>query len=156
MSIYTDFDASYGEYYTGIPSVDGTVDIVHSGAVIGQISQNTSGIIDGDVIFQSTNVNGGVDTFTNGVMTSQTQPNIYGGEDTYSGSELSHQTVPNEHGGFDIYSRDFHHDGTTFENVYGSEDYLSTESNANEIMSYNDPLRYAQELKFAPFNVAQA
>lgn len=154
MSIYTDFDASYGNYYSGLPisNVD-TIDIFNEGRIMDNVQMNDSGVIDGNVVFEASNIDGGTDTFVNGSKISHTQPNVYGGEDAYEGTEKAHTTIPNEHGGYDIYDNDFRHEGTTFANVYGSEDYLSNEGTVSEISLYEDPLRHAQEVKFPSFNM---
>ena len=60
-------------------------------------------------------------------------------------------TIPNEHGGFDIYDENLQHEGTTFPNAYGVEDYLSSQGNTEEILSYTDPLRQVQNLRLDPF-----
>ena len=153
MSIYTDFDASYGDYYNGLPAGDGTFEVINGGRVVDNMQINNSGVINGNVVFETNNIDGGTDTFVNGSKISHTQPNIYGGEDTYEDTENTHTTIPNEHGGYDIYDKDFRHEGTTFVNIYGSEDYLSAEGNVSEISLYEDPLSHAQEVKFPPFNM---
>lgn len=154
MSIYTDFDATYGNYYAGIPTGDGTIDVFSGGQIVDNISANDSGIIDGDIVFKTSNIDGGLDTFVNGTKISHTQPNIYGGEDTFSGTEHTHTTIPNEQGGSDVYGEEFHREGTTFANVYGSEDYLHTGGNVSDIMRHEDPLSHAQNLKFPSLDMA--
>lgn len=148
MSIYTDFDAAYGNYYNGIPAGDGTIDVFSGGQVVNNIDMDGSGISNGNIVFKTDNIYGGLDTFVNGTKISYTQPNIYGGEDSYTGTEQTHTTIPNEHGGSDVYGENFHREGTTFANIYGSEDYLHTSGNVSGIMMHEDPLRYAQNLKF--------
>lgn len=154
MSLYTDFDADYGDYHNGIPAADGTVDILNGGTVVDNINVDSSGMVNGDFIFETPNIDGGFDTFVNGAKVSYTQPNVYGGEDTFEETTQTHTTIPNEHDGYDIYGQDFHHEGTTFANVYGTEDYLSDEGNSDEILLHEDPLRFAQNLKFSPLNMS--
>lgn len=152
MDIFTDFDASYsGEYFSGIPSGDGSVDIFNGSTVVDKVQPVSNGFVDGNLVVHSANVAGGEDTFVNGKLTTHTQQNPFGGEDIYEGTEIKHMTIPNEHGGFDIYGENFQHEGTTFPNVYGGEDYLSTQGNAEEILSYSDPLRQIQNLRFDSF-----
>ena len=153
MSIFSDFDSSYGEYYSGIPAADGTIDVVNGGTVVDNIDPQVSGMIDGNMIMQANNVEGGQDTLVNGSQEIHTQPNVYGGEDIYENGNITHTSIPNEHGGFDIYDEDMHREGTTFSNIHGSEDYLSATGNTEEILSNDDPLRYSQNLRFDPFDV---
>ena len=154
MSIFTDFDASYsGEFVSGIPSGDGSIDIFSGSTVVDKISPAADGFVDGDWVFHSANAEGGMDTFVNGKLTTHTQENILGGENIYEGTNLTHTTIPNVQGGVDIYGEDFQLEGTTSPNVFGGEDYLSTHGNTQDILSYDDPLKYVQNLHFDPFDV---
>lgn len=47
------------------------------------------------------------------------------------------------------------HEGTSFANVYGSEDYLATRGNAHTIIGYDDPLVYSSEYRMDPFDIAK-
>lgn len=157
MDIFTDFDASYSsDYYSAIDAGNGNVDIFDGATKVSELSPNENSVTDGDIIFHSANVEGGVDTFVNGTLQNHTQPNIYGGEDFYDGSEIKHTTIPNEHGGQDIYDGNFQHEGTTFPNTHGNEDYLanfSAQGNVDEILSYSDPLKHIQNLRPDPFYI---
>lgn len=154
MDIFTDFDVSYdGDYYSGIPAGDGTINIFNGATVVDNVTPNSNGFVDGDWIFNSANIEGGIDTFVNGTLETHSQPNVFGGENISDGTKVTNLTIPNEYGGVDIYDENFQHEGMTLQNVYGSEDYLSSQENVEEILSYPDPLRQIQNLRFDPFAV---
>ena len=154
MSIFTDFDASYsGEYFSGIPTSDGSIDIFSGSTVVDKIAPNANGFVDSDFVFHTPNPEGGMDTFINGKLTTHTQENIFGGENVYKGTELTHTTIPNVQGGVDIYGENFQYEGTTFQNIFGGEDYLAGQGNEQEILSCDDPLKHVQNLHFDSFYI---
>ena len=104
--------------------------------------------------FHFPNVQGGVDVISDGQLVSHTEPNAMGGMDVYDGDMgLEHMTMPNVHDGVDIYDADMNMDGMTMPNVFGGEDYFSMQGNADEILSYDDPLMHSPEYRMEPFKV---
>lgn len=78
---------------------------------------------------------------------------IYDGE-LYDGDMgLEHMMMPNVHEGVDIYDADMNMDGMTMPNIFGGEDYFSMLGNADEILSYDDPLMHSAEYKMDLFVV---
>ena len=142
MSIFDDFDA-HGGVYSGIPSVTGNVDIMHDGMVVDTVQ--TAGGHAGDYVVD--NVMGGRDIYHNGALMTHTQPNVFGGEDIYHGHYLDRVSIPNVHGGVDFYDSNYHYEGLTIPNVFGSEDLISNFSNEHEILLHEDPLQHVKELK---------
>ena len=161
MSIFTDFDAAYGNgYYTGIPSADGSTDVFHNGTVVDNIMPMHGGIgtgfEHGDFVIKTTNHDGGTDTFKNGHHIQHTQDNVFGGHDVYDGSHhLQEVSIPNVEGGMDFYDGSMHQTGMSMDNIYGGEDYLSSGSNINDILNYSDPLGHVSDYKMTPFNPAK-
>lgn len=154
MSIFTDFDASYGDgTYSSIPQGDASVDVVHGGTVVSHVNHPFGANFEhGDFVIRTPNMEGGHDTIVNGSPTTHTQHNIHGGEDIYHGTHLDEQTFPNAMGGIDIYNGDMHYQGSTLPNTFGGEDYLSFHGNAANILSYDDPLQHISKLHFDPFD----
>ena len=46
MDLFADFDAAYGGYYEGMPSGDGTIDVIHGGAVVDNLGGNDFNAVD--------------------------------------------------------------------------------------------------------------
>ncbi len=154
MSIFTDFDAAFGDgYYTGMPSEDNSTDVFHDGSVVSHIHHPMGGNFeDGNFVIRTPNPEGGIDTLINGHLESHTQPNVMGGTNVYHDNHLVEISIPNSEGGEDIFDGDMHPQGMTIPNVHGSEDYLSWSGNEDSIMQYDDPLRYAGKLRLQAFN----
>lgn len=154
MSIFTDFDASYGAgHYTGIPSGDDGTDVLYNGSVVDHIHHKMGiDFEDGNFVIRTANQIGGVDTIVNGHMESHTQSNINGGMDVYHDGHLTETSVPNIFGGEDFYGEDMQFKGMSTPNVFGGEDYLSWGGNENSIMQYDDPLQYASKLRLRAFD----
>ena len=156
MSIFDDFDATYGAgTYSAIPDGVGGMDIFHEGAVVDHMDEH------GD--FDShehgltvPNVQGGTDTIIDGHVAVHTEPNVHGGTDVYHDGELVHTTIPNAMGGEDIFDGDMHMDGMTLPNVLGGEDMLAFGEhgdNTDEIMGYDDPLLHAAQYHMMPLTL---
>ena len=64
MSVFTDFDASYGSgCYSGMPTGDGGTDVFHDGSVVNHIHHKIGAAFeDGNFVVRSANQAGGVDT----------------------------------------------------------------------------------------------
>ncbi len=154
MSIFTDFDASFGAgQYTGMPAGDGGTDVLHNGSVVDHIHHKMGvNFEDGKFVIRSANQVGGVDTVVDGQMVSHTQSNIMGGTDVYHDGHLTETSIPNVAGGEDFYSGDMQFKGMSMPNVFGGEDYLSWSGNENSIMQYDDPLQYASKLRLRAFD----
>lgn len=153
MSLFELFDAAYGDgLYQSIPDGIGGADILHNGTVVDHM--NPEGVLHSHgMAFHFPNVQGGVDVISDGQLVSHTEPNVMGGMDVYDGDMgLEHMTMPNVHDGVDIYGADMNMDGMTMPNVFGGEDYFSMQGNADEILSYDDPLMHSAEYKMNPFN----
>ncbi len=168
MSIFSDFDAAYGEgQYSGIPSSDGGTDIFHDGSIVDHVNPQNGALstdfVDGDFVINTPNLNGGTDTFVNGEESQHTQSNIFGGTDTYDDNgELEQTTIPNAESGVDIYGQDMDLEGMSVENIYGSEDMISfgddgssfmDSGNFDSMMEYSDPLSYAADNQMATFDL---
>ena len=143
MNIFDDFDAN-GGIYSGIPTLNGNVDIMHDGMLIDTVKGDGSHT--GDMVVK--NVMGGKDIYHNGMLKTHTQPNVMGGEDIYHGGSLERISIPNQEGGVDYYDSNYHHEGHTVKNIFGGEDYISNFSNEHEIMSYDNPLQHVNKLRF--------
>lgn len=156
-SIFTHFDSTYSDgYYSGIPSGNGGTDIFHNGSVVEHQHPVQSGFHDGDMVYKTVNTATGEEqVIVNGKTEEVIRPNVMGGVDIYHGTDLQEHTVPNVHGGVDIYDGMMTHEGTSFANVYGSEDYLATRGNAHTIIGYDDPLVYSSEYRMDPFDIAK-
>lgn len=154
MSIFTDFDASYGDgSYTSVPQGDAGVDVLRDGTVVGHVNHPYGASFEnGNFVIRTPNLVGGHDTVVDGSLETHTQSNVHGGEDIYHGTHLDQQTFPNAAGGVDIYDGDMQLQGMTAPNVFGGEDYLSMHGNADSILNYDDPLKYATKLRMDPFN----
>jgi hypothetical protein len=154
MSVFTDFDASYGSgCYSGMPTGDGGTDVFHDGSVVNHIHHKIGAAFeDGNFVVRSANQAGGVDTVVDGQLVSHTQSNVLGGMDVYHDGHLAETSMPNALGGEDIYGEDMQLKGMTTPNVFGSEDYLSWGGNENSIMQYDDPLQYASKLRMRAFD----
>lgn len=158
MSVFTDFDASYGDSssYSSVPQGDAGTDILHDGSVVGNVNHPYGASFDdGNFVVRTPNMEGGHDTVVDGALATHTQHNIHGGEDIYHGTHLSQQTFPNAEGGEDIYDGNMHFQGMTMPNSFGGEDYLSFHGNADSIMNYDDPLKYAGKVQLDPFNAEE-
>lgn len=107
----------------------------------------------GNMVMQTTNVDGGHDVIVNGKTVQSTHPNVHGGEDIYHGTKLHKMTIPNALDGVDIYGDNMQLQGMTMPNVFGGEDYLSLHGNADKILNYQDPLVHSAEYRMNPFNV---
>ena len=154
MSVFTDFDASFGAgQYTGMPAGDGGTDVLHNGSVVDHIHHKMgTNFEDGKFVIRTPNQMGGVDTVVNGHMESHTQSNIMGGMDVYHDGNLTETSIPNAVGGENFYGEDMQLKGMSMPNVLGSEDYLSWGGNENSIMQYDDPLQYASKLRLRAFD----
>ena len=154
MSVFTDFDASYGSgCYSGMPTGDGGTDVFHDGSVVNHIHHKIGAAFeDGNFVVRSATQAGVVDTVVDGQLVSHTQSNVLGGMDVYHDGHLAETSMPNALGGEDIYGEDMQLKGMTTPNVFGSEDYLSWGGNENSIMQYDDPLQYASKLRMRAFD----
>lgn len=154
MSLFTDFDASYGAgCYSGVPSGDGGTDVFHDGFVVDRIHHKMgANFEEGNFVIRTANQVGGVDTIVNGHLESHTQTNMMGGTDVYHDGYLTETSIPNTLGGENIYGEDMHMKGITIPNALGSEDYLSWGGNENSIMEYDDPLQHASKLRLRAFD----
>lgn len=162
MSIFEDFDSSYGNgYYTGMNSPTGGADILHDGTVAEHVSHIKHGLAtgfdqNGDFVIKTLNQDGGMDEFKHGHHVKHTQHNVFGGTDVYGNDHQLHETsMPNAAGGMDFYDGDMHYKGMSMDNVYSSEDFLSAESNIDDILNYDDPLSHSSEYKMKHFNANQ-
>lgn len=154
MSIFTDFDASFGAgQYTGMPAGDGSTDILHNGSVVDHINHKMGADFEnGKFVIRTANQAGGVDTLVNGHMESHTQSNVMGGMDVYHDGHLTETSIPNVFGGEDFYGEDMQFKGMSMPNVLGGEDYLAWGGNENSIMHYDDPLQHASKLRLRAFD----
>lgn len=157
MSIFTDFDCSYGDgVYSSIPNVSDGYDVIHDGSVVGNSDSSLgTDFEDGQFVIRTPNLFDGTDTIVDGSMEEHTQDNLFGGEDIYHGTDLDTQTIPNEMGGENIYDGDMQLEGISTPNLFGGEDYLSFEGNTGSILDYDDPLRYVGDWQMEPFDVAK-
>lgn len=154
MSVFTDFDAAYGDgFYTGMPSGDGGTDIFHDGVLVDHMHHPMgANFEDGDFVIRTPNHEGGIDTLVNGHLAAHTQPNVMGGTDVYHDGHLAEVSIPNVSGGEDIYDDHMQIEGMTMPNVHGGEDYLSWPGNEDSIMQYDDPLLYTGKLRLQAFD----
>ena len=153
MSLFELFDSAYGDgLYQSIPDGIGGADILHGGTVVDHM--NPDGVFKSQgMVFNTPNLQGGVDVISDGHIVAHTQPNVMGGVDVYDGDMgLERTTISNVNDGVDIYGADMQLEGMTMPNVFGSEDYLSMSGNAEEILDYQDPLMHSAEYRMNPFN----
>ena len=159
MSIFTDFDASYGDGMDPCnidenASIDVVDDVLSDDNADHPYGTDFE---DDDFVIRTPKMVGGHDTFVNGSEVTHTQANIFGGEDVYHDDmDLSQQTIPNGMGGEDIYDDDMGFEGSTFSDGNGGEDYLSFDGNADNIMQYDDPLSQVENLQMDSFNIENA
>ena len=151
--IFTQFDMTFGDgYYSAIPTLDGDAEIFNNGAIVAHYDSAAATMQNGQMILHTDNVFGGQDTVIDGKVAQSTQANVMGGETIYRDGEIHAVTVPDVHGGVDIYNGDMTHEATTFSNVYGGEDYLSFQGNADKILEYSDPLIHSTEYRMNPLS----
>lgn len=108
---------------------------------------------DGEFVIKTPNLQGGHDTFTNGVHTTHTEDNVMGGTDIFHGEKLSERAIPGVGDTTDIYDGDMQPEGTIFPDGIGGEDFVSFDGNTDDIMSLADPLSQAGDVKLPPFDV---
>lgn len=157
MSLFDLFDATYGdEMYQSTPDMTGGADIMHDGNVVDHMNPDGTFESQGMAV-DVPNAQGGVDVISDdGQVVAHTQPNALGGTDVYDGDMgLEHTTMPNANGGEDIYDGDMQMDGSTMPNALGGEDYFSMSGNADEILSYEDPLMHSSEYQMGPFDMTK-
>ena len=153
-SIFTDFDTSFGNgYYSGMDGVDGGNDIFHNGGVFHHHAGMPYYMQNGHQVIEQDNIWGGHDTIVDGHLVQSTHDNVLGGEDVYRDGHLHQVTAANEHGGVDIYNGDMQHEGMTFANAFGSEDYFSIHGNVDTMLDYQDPLMHSAEYRINPFKL---
>lgn len=113
--------------------------------------------VNGDTHTAVSNVYGGMDIYGSDMsLEATTMPNVYGGLDVLDDSmDMQGLTIPNVHGGVDIYGDDMQFQGMSMPNVFGGEDYMSITGNASDIMSFEDPLTHATDLKLPSFDVSK-
>lgn len=173
MSIFANFDTHYGDgfysgadhdgglvgsqlshehgggLYHGMPSVDGGMDILHGGKVVGHYHHDGSDCVHGhgEVITQHhDHATGIVETYRGGVLIDRAVPNHHGGMDHYDHDMHLHgSSASNGIGGEIIFDGNHIMDGTTIPNGVGAHDYLSFAGNADTIIGYQDPLAHAAE-----------
>lgn len=156
MSIFSHFDASYGDgYFSSVPTNEGT-DVFQTGELVHHHEPEFLTFKDGNLVVELQDDGSGQGkVFVNGQLEETRFGNEFGGENVYIDGMLTKVTVPNTHGGIDIYDGGMQHEGITFPNVFGGEDYLSTTGNANTMLSYQDPLAHAHEFNSNPFDITR-
>ena len=169
MSIFDDFDATYGNgTYSGMPDGMGGTNIFHDGQIVDHM--DADGILDSKEFGMSTpNAEGGHDVldYETGRIVSHSEPNVMGGMNIYDADmHLNRVTMPNADGGEDIYDSDMQLEGHTMPNVMGSEDLYAVGShesttcfddaidmgNGDEILSHDDPLKYSADFRPGQFD----
>lgn len=156
MSIFTHFDANYGDgYYSAIPTTEGS-DVMQTGDIVHHHQPETLAFKDGNLIMEVYDAaSGNIKVLVNGKLIETRYDNAMGGENIYSSGGLSKVTIPNVHSGIDVYGEDMQHYGMTMPNMFGGEDYLATNGNATTMLSYQDPLAHASEFISSPFDITK-
>lgn len=156
MSIFSHFDANYGDgYFSSVPTNEGT-DVFQVGEVVHHHEPEFLTFKDGHLVMELQDDGSGQGkVFVNGKLAETRLDNAMGGENVYSDGILAKVTVTNVHGGIDIYDGGMQHEGMTLPNVFGGEDYLSATGNAGEMLSYQDPLAHAYEFNSNPFDITR-
>lgn len=157
MSVFTQFDAQYGDgYYSSIPQHDGSEDVVYNGSLLHHHEPMFQSFEDGRQVLRiSDPVTGEEQVRVNGQIVETSHDNIFGGQDIYRGHVKALTTMPNVHGGVDVYDGDMQLQGMTLTNVFGGEDYLSFSGNASTVLGYQDPLMHAHEYHANPFDITK-
>lgn len=162
MSIFSDFDATYGGgIYTGVPTQDGGTDIFHNGTVVEHMQPSDGDITtgftpNGDLVIQTTNDDGTTDTYINGKHVQHTHKNIFGGQTTYDeNNHVDSQSIPNSLGGVNVYDDNMQPEGMSTSNIFGSETYFANDDNFDNVMQYDDPLSHVTEYQMTPFDASK-
>lgn len=136
MSVFTQFDAQYGDgYYSSVPQHDGSADVMHNGSLLHHHEPMLQNFEDGRQVLRITDpVTGEEQVRVNGQIVETSHDNIFGGQDIYRGHAKALTTLPN---------------------VFGGEDYLSFNGNASTVLGYQDPLAHAGEYHANPFDITK-
>lgn len=81
MSIFTDFDANYGNgYYSEMPVTDTESDVLHNGSVVNEHNSDFLTFKNGDLVLRSSNAATGKEqVIVNGKIVQTSYDNIFGG-----------------------------------------------------------------------------
>jgi hypothetical protein len=159
MSIFTEFSNQYGQgAHTGV-DLTGNSTGMHQTIVSGYVpgSEHT-GVPGQTVVSHLPDGVGGENTYYNGQFVHDNQPNIFGEENVYDSSgHLLRTSIP-DNGGADLHGIGQHYVHNGIHGMMGNESGIigADHSNANQILSYDDPLLHSGKYVMPPYDPTQS